>query len=173
MMTPKLKETLGVANALAVPRVEKVAVGVGVGKALQDPKWMEIAGKTLETITGQKPQVTRARKAVASFKVREGAAIGLKVTLRGKRMADFVEKLIKVVLPRVRDFKGLDPRHFDGKGNYTIGFPEQIAFPEVKPDDVERLHGLQVTIVTTAKTDDEGKALLFSLGFPFKKEEKE
>jgi large subunit ribosomal protein L5 len=159
-------------NPMARSKVEKVVVGIGVGKALTDPKWLEIAAKTLETVTGQKAQVTRAKKAVASFKVRQGAAIGLKVTLRGKRMNNFVEKLAKIILPRVRDFKGLKSNHFDSMGNYTIGFPDQIAFPEVRPDDIKRLHGLEVTIVTTAKNDEEGKVLLSDLGFPFEKEGK-
>ena len=170
-VVPKLMEELGVKHPLAVPRVQKVVVSSGVGRAREDPKLLEEVSATLAQITGQKPKITLARKAIASFKVRQGTPIGLMVTLRGKRMADFLQRLIHVVLPRTRDFKGLSSAGFDEQGNYSLGVREQIVFPEISADKIASLHGLEITMETTAKSPAEGKALLLALGFPFKKEE--
>ncbi len=166
---PALKEELGYRNDLSVPRLEKVVISMGTGQGLKEPRFNEVAENTLKRITGQKPVKTTAKKSIAAFKIRKGMNIGLKVTLRGKRMYDFVDKLINVSLPRIRDFRGLEAKMFDGQGNINIGFKEHLAFPEIKSDEVEKIHGLEVTIVTTAKTDKEGLALLKKLGFPIKK----
>lgn len=168
---PQLKEEFGYKNTLAVPRLEKVVLNVGLSKGLKDKAFIETAESTLTRITGQKPVPTKAKKSISNFKIREGMVIGMKVTLRGKKMYDFVEKLIKVTLPRVRDFRGLDLKSIDPHGNLTIGIKEHIAFPEIKVDEIERVHGLELTVVTTAKNKKEGRALLKALGFPFKKSE--
>jgi large subunit ribosomal protein L5 len=154
---------------MEVPKIEKIVVNMGVGDAISDPKAMDGAVEDLALLTGQKPIVIRARKSVATFKLREGMPIGAKVTLRGTRMYDFLDKLISVSLPRVRDFRGVSKRAFDGRGNYTLGVREQIIFPEIKIDNVRKVRGMDIVIVTTAKTDEEGKALLTSLGMPFRR----
>jgi large subunit ribosomal protein L5 len=162
----RLQGELGYANMMQVPTVEKIVVNMGVGDAIKDGRMLEAAVGDLETITGQKPIVTRARKSIAGFKLREGMAIGAKVTLRGDRMWEFLDRLLSIALPRIRDFRGLPPKAFDGKGNYTIGVTEQLIFPEIDYDKVPRVRGMDITVVTTAKTDDEGRALLLALGFP-------
>lgn len=162
-----LKEKLGLKNALAVPTIEKIVLNVGIGPGLKDNEYLETVKKTLSRITGQKPIETLAKKAISNFKIREGLVVGLKVTLRGERMWDFIEKLIRISLPRVRDFRGVSPDSFDDNGNYSLGFKENIAFPEIRQDDVERAHGLEIVITTTAKNKEEGKVLLSGLGFPF------
>lgn len=167
-IVPSLMKEFKHSNVMEVPRVEKVVVNMGVGDAKDDPKLLDSAVKELALITGQKAVVTRARKSVSAFKVREGMAIGCKVTLRGKRMYDFLEKLFNMALPRVRDFRGISPDAFDGRGNYTLGLKEQLVFPEVDYDDVAKIRGMDVTIVTTAKTDEEARELLKQLGAPFK-----
>ncbi|MBI4592479.1 50S ribosomal protein L5 [Candidatus Uhrbacteria bacterium] len=167
---PKLKAEFGYKNMHAVPTVKSVTLNVGLGAGMKDAKFIETAEKTLTRITGQKPVSTKARKSISTFKIREGNVVGMKVTLRGKRMWDFLEKLIKVSLPRIRDFRGLSQKAFDGQGNYSIGFKEHIAFPEIPSDEIESVHGLQVTIATSAQTDAESKALLIHLGLPLKKE---
>jgi large subunit ribosomal protein L5 len=166
----QLKSELGVGNVMEVPRLEKIVVNMGVGEALVQPKLMEGAVADLEVITGQKPKVTRAKTSIANFKLREGVAIGAKVTLRGDRMWEFLDRLISLALPRVRDFRGLSPRSFDGRGNYTFGVTEQLIYPEIDYDQVDAVRGMDITIVTTARTDDEGRALLAAFGFPFKRE---
>jgi len=165
---PKLKDKFGYQNDLAVPTIDKVVLNVGAGKALQDSKYLETMENTLLRISGQKPVATRAKKSISSFKIREKMVIGFKVTLRGERMWDFIEKLVQVTLPRVHDFRGLSKKSFDGQGNYSLGFKEYIAFPEIRSDEVEKLHGLEVIITTTAKTDEEALELLTLLDFPFK-----
>lgn len=164
----KLSQEFGYENVHQVPKVEKVVVNVGVGAATQNPKLLERAVEELTAITGQKPLVRRARKSIANFKLRQGQAIGAMVTLRGGRMWEFLDRLLTVALPRVRDFKGVSPKAFDGRGNYTLGIREQIIFPEVNYDAVERISGLNVTVCTTAQSDAEGKALLGHLGMPFR-----
>jgi large subunit ribosomal protein L5 len=163
-----LAEQLGVANVMQVPTVTKVVVNMGVGDAARDSKLIDGAVRDLATITGQKPQITRARKSIAQFKLREGQPIGAHTTLRGDRMWEFLDRLMAVALPRIRDFRGLSPRQFDGHGNYTFGLTEQIIFPEVDPDRVDRTRGMDVTIVTSATDDEGGRALLKLLGMPFK-----
>ena len=163
-----LKEQLGLDNVMQVPGVVKVVVNMGVGEAARDSKLIDGAVRDLATITGQKPQVTRARKSIAQFKLREGQPIGAHTTLRGDRMWEFLDRLMSVALPRIRDFRGLSPRQFDGRGNYTFGLTEQVMFPEVDPDKVERARGMDVTIVTSAVDDEGGRALLTLLGMPFK-----
>ena len=165
-----LKEQLGLANVMQVPRLEKIVINMGVGAAVGQPSLLEGAVKDLTTIAGQKPVVTKARKSIANFKLREGNAIGTKVTLRGARMWEFLDRLISLAIPRVRDFRGLNPRSFDGRGNYTFGVNDQLIFPEVDYDSIDAPRGMDITIVTTAKTDAEGKALLDAFGFPFKRE---
>jgi large subunit ribosomal protein L5 len=165
---PELKKQFGYKNDLQVPKLEKAVLNVGLGKGIKDASFIENAESTLLRITGQKPLKTKAKKAISNFKIRQGMVIGLKVTLRGQRMWDFVEKLIKVTLPRVRDFRGLDLKALDKKGNLNIGIKEHLAFPEIKVDEIEKLHGLEIAIVTTAKTKEEGAALFVALGFPFK-----
>ncbi|PIP18020.1 MAG: 50S ribosomal protein L5 [Parcubacteria group bacterium CG_4_10_14_0_8_um_filter_35_7] len=165
---PAMKEKFGYKNDLAVPRLERAILNVGLGPALKDSKFMDTVENTLLKITGQKPIKTLAKKSVSSFKIRKGMVVGMKVTLRGERMNDFVDKLINIALPRVRDFRGLSPQIMDGRGNLAIGFKEHIVFPEIKPDEVEKLHGLEVVVVTTATDDREGLELLKLLGFPFR-----
>lgn len=163
-------QELGLKNKLAVPRLKYVRVNVGIGTLLKKTKDFSDVINNVSKITGQKPIVSKARKAISNFKLRQGMPIGIHVTLRGKRMVDFVERLVNVAIPRVRDFRGLSRRSFDGHGNYSIGFREALVFPEINPDDVLNVHGLQVTIVTTAKSNEQGLALLKSIGFPFKKD---
>lgn len=165
---PALRERFGYANVNQVPRLEKVVLNMGVGEAVQDSKALDAAMDELAVIAGQRPAITRARKSVANFKIREGMAIGCKVTLRGERMYDFVDKLISVALPRIRDFRGVSPRSFDGRGNYSLGLKEQLIFPEVNYDQVSQVRGLDVIIVTTAGTDEEALELLRALGMPFR-----
>ena len=166
---PKLKDEFSYKNVHQVPRVEKVVVNMGVGEATQNPKLVERAVEELGQITGQKANVRRAKKSVSNFKLREGQPIGAMVTLRGTRCWEFLDRLMTVALPRVRDFKGVSPKSFDGRGNYTLGVREQIIFPEIDYDSVERVTGLNITVVTSAATDAEGKALLSNLGMPFEK----
>ena len=166
----KLKESLGRDNLLSLPRLEKIVVSMGVGKAAQqDRKAVEEAATHLATITGQKPQITRAKKSVAGFKLREGMEVGCAVTLRGRRMYEFLDRLISIVLPRVRDFRGLSRTGFDGAGNYNFGLSEQLVFPEIDPDNVKTLQGMNITIVTTTRENDEARLLLEQFGFPFAK----
>jgi large subunit ribosomal protein L5 len=165
---PVLREHFAYKNILEVPRLEKVVINMGVGEGKENPKLLEAAVRELSLITGQKPVVTKAKKSVASFKLREGMSIGCKVTLRGDKMYDFVNKLINIALPRVRDFRGVSPRSFDGRGNYSLGLKEQIIFPEIDYDDIEKIQGMDITIVTTAKTDEEARELLQKLGMPFR-----
>jgi large subunit ribosomal protein L5 len=166
-VAPALREQLGLANPMQVPRLEKIVVNMGVGDALADAKVLDGALRDLTTITGQKPRVNRARKSIAGFKLREGNPIGAKVTLRGDRMWDFFDRLLAVALPRIRDFRGLPADSFDGRGNYTFGVTEQLIFPEVDYDSIEKVRGMDITIVTTAETDEQGRALLSAYGFPF------
>ena len=163
-----LREEFGFANVMQVPSLTKIVVNMGVGEAARDSKLIEGAVKDLAAITGQKPTVTKARKSIAQFKLREGMPIGAHVTLRGDRMWEFLDRLLSVALPRIRDFRGLSPRQFDGRGNYTFGLNEQSMFHEIDQDKVDRVRGMDITVVTTAKDDDEGRALLRRLGFPFK-----
>jgi large subunit ribosomal protein L5 len=165
---PALREEFGHENVNQVARLTKVVVNMGVGDAAKDAKLIEGAIRDLTAITGQKPQVTKARKSIAQFKLREGMPIGAHVTLRGDRMWEFVDRLVSLALPRIRDFRGLSPKQFDGHGNYTFGLTEQVMFHEVDPDKIDRSRGMDITIVTTATTDDEGRSLLRRLGFPFK-----
>jgi len=155
---------------MQVPRIDKVVVNIGVGEALDNAKTLDAAVGDLTLITGQKPIITKARKSIAAFKLREGRAIGVKVTLRGERMWSFLDRLMNVALPRVRDFRGISPNAFDGRGNYTLGLREQLVFPEIEYDKIDKLRGLEISIVTSARTDDEGRQLLQMLGMPFKKE---
>ena len=164
---PTLQEELGHANPMRVPRLDKVVVNMGVGDALKDGRMLEAAVDDLTIITGQRPVVTKARKSIAGFKLREGMAIGAKVTLRGDRMWEFIDRLVAISIPRIRDFRGLNPDAFDGHGNFTLGLTEQLIFPEIDYDKVVQVRGMDITIVTTAKTDEEGRALLVALGFPF------
>lgn len=171
-IVPKLRESLGIKNALALPRLSKIVVNMGVKNALSDKKAMQIASGILAQITGQKPKVTKAKKAIASFKLRKGDEIGLAVTLRGKRMYDFFNKLTMVVLPRLRDFRGVKRNKFDGSGNYTLGFTEYSVFPEIDLGKIEMVQGLEISIVTSAKNDQQGIVLLETLGMPFEKQRK-
>jgi large subunit ribosomal protein L5 len=166
---PDLVKEFRYTNANQVPKLDKVVVNIGLGEAIQNGRAIDAASADLRTITGQQPIIIRARKSVAAFKLREGMPIGVKVTLRGRRMWEFVDKLVNVALPRFRDFRGIDPRAFDGHGNYTLGLREQLVFPEIDYDKIDKLRGLEVCIVTTAKTNDEGRALLTHLGMPFSK----
>lgn len=165
---PALRERFGYANVNQVPRLEKVVLNMGVGEAVQDSKALDAAMEELAMIAGQRPAITRARKSVANFKIREGMPIGCKVTLRGDRMYDFIDKLISIALPRIRDFRGVSPRSFDGRGNYSLGIREQLVFPEVNYDQISQVRGLDVSIITTAKTDEEALELLRALGMPFR-----
>lgn len=165
---PALMKDFGYKSVMQVPRITKIVVNMGMGEALTNNKILDSAAKELGQITGQKPVLTRARKSIANFKLREGQAIGVMVTLRSQRMFEFLERLIGLALPRVRDFKGVSSKAFDGAGNYTLGVREQIMFPEINYDEVEKIKGMNVTIVTTAKTDEEGRALLKYMGMPFR-----
>ena|SRR3989338_1853559 len=167
---PRLMKDLGYDNILAVPRLEKVVINVGTSQGLKDAKYNEGVEATLKRITGQRPVKTLARQSISNFKIRAGQTVGLMVTLRSGRMYDFLDKLINVTLPRVRDFRGLDPKNIDQSGNLNLGLKEHLAFPEIKSDEVEKIHGLQITVVTTAKNKTEGLALLRELGFPFSKD---
>ena len=166
----KLKDDLGVGNVMQVPRMIKIVINMGVGRATQQRSLLDGAVTDLTIITGQKPMVTKAKKSIASFKLREGNSIGCKVTLRGDRMWEFLDRLISLAIPRIRDFRGLPSNAFDGRGNYTFGVTEQLIFPEIDYDKVDNPRGMDITIVTTARTDAEGKALLDAFGFPFKRE---
>lgn len=168
---PKLQQDLKIKNPMATPRLEKIVVNMGVKDAVADKKNIERAQQVMATITGQKPRIAKARKSIASFKLRAGDPIGVMVTLRGKRMYDFYEKLVNVVLPRLKDFHGVKRTSFDGQGNYTLGFSEYAVFPEIDPASVEKVQGLEIVMVTSARTDGEGLALLEALGMPFVKEE--
>jgi large subunit ribosomal protein L5 len=167
-IVPALREQFGYANVMQVPGLTKIVVNMGVGEAARDSKLIEGAIKDLTVITGQKPQVTKARKSIAQFKLREGMPIGAHVTLRGDRMWEFLDRLLALALPRIRDFRGLSDRQFDGRGNYTFGLTEQVMFHEIDQDKIDRSRGMDITVVTTATNDDEGRALLKQLGFPFK-----
>jgi large subunit ribosomal protein L5 len=169
-VAPALMKTLDVSNQMQLPRINKVVVNVGVGEALDNAKSLDAAVADITQITGQKPVITKARKSIANFKLREGRAIGVKVTLRGERMWSFLDRLMNIALPRVRDFRGVNPDAFDGRGNYTLGLREQLVFPEIEYDKIDKLRGLEISIVTTARNDDEGRQLLEMLGMPFKKE---
>jgi large subunit ribosomal protein L5 len=164
----KLRDEFGYANVMQIPGLTKIVVNMGVGDAARDSKLMEGAVRDLATITGQKPAVTKARKSIAQFKLREGQPIGCHTTLRGDRMWEFLDRLLSLALPRIRDFRGLSPKQFDGRGNYTFGLTEQVMFHEIDQDKIDRTRGMDITVVTTANTDDEGRALLRHLGFPFK-----
>jgi large subunit ribosomal protein L5 len=166
-LLPQLQAELGLPGPMRVPRLEKIIVNMGVGEAVRDAKILDAAVEDLTIITGQKPVVTKARKSIAAFKLREGMSIGARVTLRGARMWEFLDRLLSTALPRIRDFRGLNANAFDGHGNYTIGVTEQLIFPEIDYDKVSSVRGMDITIVTTAKDDDEGRALLRALGFPF------
>jgi len=166
---PQLKARLGYSNIMQLPKLEKVVLSIGLGEATHEPKALEAAEKTLATISGQHPVTTRAKKSIAAFKLRTGMPIGMMVTLRGKRMYDFFDKLVNVVLPRFRDFRGVSRDSFDGRGNYSLGIKEQIVFPEIDYDKVDKIRGFEVTIVTTAKSDDEARDLLELMGMPFRR----
>ncbi|MGV3016010.1 50S ribosomal protein L5 [Rothia sp. 88186D007BW] len=168
VVTPALQEEFNYENVMQAPKIVKVVVNMGVGEAAKDAKLMDGAIRDLTAITGQKPLVTRAKKSIAQFKLREGQPIGAHVTLRGDRMWEFLDRLVTLALPRIRDFRGLSDRQFDGNGNYTFGLTEQSMFHEIDQDSIDRVRGMDITVVTTAKTDDEGRALLKALGFPFK-----
>jgi large subunit ribosomal protein L5 len=167
-IVPALREEFSYSNVMQVPGLVKIVVNMGVGEAARDSKLIEGAIRDLTLITGQKPQVTKARKSIAQFKLREGMPIGAHVTLRGDRMWEFLDRLLSVALPRIRDFRGLNPNQFDGNGNYTFGLNEQSMFHEIDQDAIDRVRGMDITVVTTARTDDEGRALLKALGFPYK-----
>lgn len=169
-ISPALMKSLGLTNVMQIPRITKVVVNIGLGEAMDNPKALDAAVIDLTTITGQKPVVTKARKSIANFKLREGRAIGTAVTLRGDRMWAFIDRLMNIVLPRVRDFRGVSPNSFDGRGNYTLGLREQIIFPEIEYDKVDKVRGLEITIVTSATTDEQAAALLQMLGMPFRKD---
>jgi len=166
---PKLTKDLGVKNAMQVPKITKITVNMGVGEAVADRKVMDAAVADLTKITGQKPKLCLSKKSIASFKVRENLAIGTKVTLRGERMWEFLDRLITIAIPRIRDFRGINPRSFDGRGNYSLGVKEQIIFPEIQYDQIDQLRGMDITITTTAKDNKHGKALLEAFSFPFRK----
>lgn len=168
-IVPTLIQRFAYANAMQVPRLVKVVANIGIGESIQNPKALDAATADLKKITGQQPVVLKSRKAIANFKLRAGLPIGVKVTMRGARMYQFVDKLLSVGLPRIRDFRGISPTGFDGHGNYTLGLREQLVFPEIEYDKIDKLRGLEVTFVTTARTDDEARALLMELGFPFRK----
>lgn len=166
-VVPALMHDLGYTNPMQVPRLEKIVLNIGVGEAIQNPKALEAAERDLTSISGQHPVIKRARKSIASFKLRTGMPIGMMVTTRGKRMYDFFDRLVNIVLPRIRDFRGMPRNSFDGSGNYTLGLKEQIAFPEIDYEKVDKIRGLEITIVTTARSDEEGRRLLELLGMPF------
>jgi len=165
---PALQKELSIKNVMSVPRVEKVKINVGIGSLTKNTKDFSDVIDNITKITGQKPVVIKAKKAISNFKLREGMPNGISVTLRGKDMYEFLYRLVNIAIPRIRDFRGLNPKAFDGQGNYSLGFKESLVFPEINPDDVLNVHGFQVVVVTTAKTDDEGRALLKQIGFPFK-----
>ena len=169
-IAPQLKEELGLDNVMEVPRITKITLNMGVGEALGDKKVLENAMGDMEKIAGQQPVVTKAKKSIANFKLREGRSIGVKVTLRRDRMWSFLDRLINVAMPRVRDFRGISPNSFDGRGNYTLGLREQLVFPEVDYDKIDKVRGMEVTVVTSANTDEAGRQLLDLLGMPFRKE---
>ena len=168
-VVPKLKADLKIDNPMQIPKITKITVNMGVGEAVADKKVMDAAVTDLQKITGQKPLVTKSRKAIASFKIRAGLAIGAKVTLRGARMYEFLDRLINIAMPRIRDFRGVSPRSFDGQGNYSLGVKEQIIFPEIQYDQVDQIRGMDITITTTATDDRHGRALLEAFNFPFRK----
>ncbi len=168
-VVPTMMKEFSYTNPMQVPKVERVVLNVGMGEAVQNVKLLESAASELEQITGQKPVLTRAKKAIAGFKLRQGVPVGTKVTLRGNRMHEFMDRLVSVALPRIRDFRGISTKGFDGRGNYTLGLKEQLTFPEIKYDDVASIHGMDITFVTTARRNDEAKALLTHLGMPFRK----
>ena len=168
-IVPQLRKDLAVENPMQVPRISKITVNMGVGEAVADRKVMDAAVADLTKITGQKPLVTKSRKSIASFKLREGLAIGCKVTLRGARMYEFLDRLISIAMPRIRDFRGVSPRAFDGRGNYTLGVREQIIFPEIQYDQIDQVRGRDITITTTATDNKQGRALLEAFNFPFRK----
>jgi large subunit ribosomal protein L5 len=170
-VVPALRKAFDLKNVMEVPRIQKVVVNIGMGEAMDNPKAMEAAVSDLTTITGQKPVQTKARKSIANFKLREGRLIGTKVTLRGDRMWAFLDRLMNTALPRVRDFRGVSGNAFDGRGNYTLGLRDQLIFPEIEYDKIDKLRGMEVTIVTTAKNDDEARTMLQLLGMPFSKKE--
>lgn len=169
-VVPQMQKQFGYRNPMEVPRVVKVVVNIGLGEALENVKALDTASRDLATITGQKPIITRAKKSIAGFKLREGNPIGAKVTLRGKRMYDFLDRLFNVALPRQRDFRGVSPDSFDGRGNYTLGLREQLVWPEIDYDSIDRVRGMEITIVTSAKTDEEARNLLQLLGMPFRRQ---
>jgi len=168
-VVPKLRSDLKIGNVMQVPRISKITVNMGVGEAVADKKVMDAAVADLIKITGQKPLITKSRKAIASFKIRAGLAVGAKVTLRGMRMYEFLDRLINIAMPRIRDFRGVSPRAFDGQGNYSLGVKEQIIFPEIQYDQIDQVRGMDITITTTAKDDRHGRALLEAFNFPFRK----
>ena len=168
-IVPELMKEFGYTSVMQVPKIEKIVVNMGLGDAVLNPKVVEDAVNELTLITGQKPVITKARKSISNFKLREGMVVGAKVTLRGEKMYYFLDKLVSIVLPRVRDFRGTSKDSFDGRGNYTLGLREQLIFPEIKYDDVKKVRGMDIVVVTTAKTDQEGRALLTHLGMPFRK----
>jgi large subunit ribosomal protein L5 len=170
-VAPALFKSFGFKNVMQVPQIQKVVVNIGIGEALDNPKALEAATSDLTTITGQKPVQTKARKSIANFKLREGRLIGAKVTLRGDRMWSFLDRLLNIALPRVRDFRGVSANAFDGRGNYTLGLKDQLVFPEIEYDKIDKLRGMEVTIVTSAKNDEHARALLQLLGMPFSKKE--
>ena len=170
-IVPALRKTFDFKNVMQVPRIEKIVVNIGMGEALDNPKALEAAVADLTTVTGQKPVMNKARKSIANFKLREGRLIGTKVTLRGERMWAFLDRLMNTALPRVRDFRGVSPNAFDGRGNYTLGLQDQLIFPEIDYDKIDKLRGMEVTIVTSAKNDDQARVMLQLLGMPFKKKE--
>ncbi len=169
-ISPALMKSLDLTNVMQVPRIKKVVINIGMGEAMENPKALDAAVQDLGAITGQKPVITKARKSIANFKLREGRAIGTAVTLRGEKMWAFLDRLMNIVLPRVRDFRGVSAESFDGRGNYTLGLREQIIFPEIEYDKVDKVRGMEITIVTTAPSDDQAAALLQMLGMPFRKE---
>jgi len=169
-VSPALMKSLGFSNVMQIPRVKKVVINIGLGEAMENPKALDAAVQDLSAITGQKPVITKARKSIANFKLREGRAIGTAVTLRGDKMWAFLDRLMNIVLPRVRDFRGVSAESFDGRGNYTLGLREQIIFPEIEYDKVDKVRGMEITIVTTAPSDDQAAALLQMLGMPFRKD---
>ena len=168
-VVPKLKQDLGVKNIMQVPKITKITVNMGVGEAVADRKVMDAAVADLTKITGQKPKLCMSKKSIASFKVRENLAIGTKVTLRGERMWEFFDRLVTIAIPRIRDFRGINPRSFDGRGNFSLGIKEQIIFPEIQYDQIDQLRGMDITITTTAKDNKQGKALFDAFNFPFRK----
>ena len=166
-VVPALQEQFKYTNVMAIPKLDKVVINIGLGEAVQNPKALDAALNDLTLIAGQKPVVTRAKKSIAGFKLREGMPVGVKVTLRGDRMYEFVDRLVSVALPRVRDFRGVSPKSFDGRGNYSLGLKEQLIFPEIEYDKIDKIRGMEIVFATTAKTDEEGRALLKLLGMPF------